>query len=215
MALAVVATCNLNQWSLDFDGNAERVCESIRQAKAAGARYRVGPELELPGYGCEDHFLEMDTFLHSRESLATILRGPHTEDIICDIGVPVLHNGVRYNCRVFCLNHKILLIRPKVGAASVQRGAGPCHTTLAIPPVTPYTQALTLHMCPDARCILPTTGTTASCGGSHLGTSRYVASPSAARLATSHPVICRADPGRDLRLCCPAEVWQARAARVA
>ena len=209
MALAVVATCNLNQWSLDFDGNAERVCESIRQAKAAGARYRVGPELELPGYGCEDHFLEMDTFLHSRESLATILRGPHTEDIICDIGVPVLHNGVRYNCRVFCLNHKILLIRPKVGAASVQRGAG-----ASKPPDTPYTQSLTLHMRPDARCILPTTGTTASCGGSHRGTSRYVASPSAAHLGyiARAAETRRADARRDVRCAvprCPAEVWQA------
>ena len=47
MALAVVATCNLNQWSLDFDGNVERIEESIREAKRQGARYRVGPELEV------------------------------------------------------------------------------------------------------------------------------------------------------------------------
>ena len=30
-----------------------RVSKAIGQAKAKGARYRVGPELELPGYGCE------------------------------------------------------------------------------------------------------------------------------------------------------------------
>lgn len=34
--------------------------------------------------------------------------------ILCDIGMPVLHQGVRYNCRVFCLNRKIVLIRPKL-----------------------------------------------------------------------------------------------------
>ena len=34
----VVATCNLNQWALDFDGNLERVIESIRQAKEKKAR---------------------------------------------------------------------------------------------------------------------------------------------------------------------------------
>mmetsp|Transcript_11338 Transcript_11338/g.10985 ORF Transcript_11338/g.10985 Transcript_11338/m.10985 type:complete len:662 (+) Transcript_11338:371-2356(+) len=28
--------------------------------------------------------------------------------------MPVLHNNVRYNCRIFCLNKKIILIRPKV-----------------------------------------------------------------------------------------------------
>ena len=35
--LAVLATCNLNQWALDFDGNLERVRRSIEQARAAGA----------------------------------------------------------------------------------------------------------------------------------------------------------------------------------
>jgi NAD+ synthase (glutamine-hydrolysing) len=114
MPLVTVATCNLSQWALDFDGNLERIEESIRRAKAAGASYRLGPELEITGYGCEDHFLEMDTFHHAWESLAKILESDLTDGIICDIGMPVLHNGVRYNCRVFCLNRRILLIRPKV-----------------------------------------------------------------------------------------------------
>jgi hypothetical protein len=37
---------------------------------------QVGPELEIPGYGCEDHFLELDTIEHSWECLAvhTLLR---------------------------------------------------------------------------------------------------------------------------------------------
>jgi len=39
-------------------GNMERIIESIVVAKARGAAVRVGPELEIPGYGCLDHFLE-------------------------------------------------------------------------------------------------------------------------------------------------------------
>lgn len=39
--IATLATCNLNQWALDFDGNLERVRRSIEQARAAGATYRV------------------------------------------------------------------------------------------------------------------------------------------------------------------------------
>lgn len=113
-SLVTVATCNLNQWALDFDANLERTALSIREAKAAGARYRLGPELELCGYGCEDHFLEIDTFVHCDESLAELLRGDLTDGILCDIGMPVQHRGVRYNCRVFCLDRKILLIRPKM-----------------------------------------------------------------------------------------------------
>ena len=73
---------SLNQWSLDFDvsilleqycshsavlsvsfsqGNYERILRSIQLAKAQGAMLRVGPELEIPGYGCLDHFLEGET----------------------------------------------------------------------------------------------------------------------------------------------------------
>ena len=110
----VLSTCNLNQWALDFDGNEERIIESIQQAKAAGATYRLGPELEVCGYGCEDHFLESDTFYHCWETLGRILNSDLTDNILCDIGMPVLHQSVRYNCRVLCLNRKIVLIRPKL-----------------------------------------------------------------------------------------------------
>lgn len=110
----IIATCNLNQWSLDFKGNNERIIESIQRAKAAKARLRIGPELEITGYGCEDHFLESDTVLHAWESLKTILVHDSCTDILLDIGIPLHHNGVLYNCRVICLNRKIILIRPKV-----------------------------------------------------------------------------------------------------
>ncbi len=110
---ATLATCNLNQWALDFDGNCDRIIESIELAKAAGAKYRLGPELEITGYSCEDHFLEEDTLQHSWESLACIINGGHTDGILCDIGMPVMHKSVRYNCRVFVCDGKILLIRPK------------------------------------------------------------------------------------------------------
>jgi len=92
----------------------ERIISSVREAKAKGAKYRLGPELEIPGYGCEDHFLEEDTFLHSWECLAELLSLDVTEGILCDFGMPVMHKNVRYNCRVLCLNRKILLIRPKL-----------------------------------------------------------------------------------------------------
>lgn len=114
MNKTILATCNLNQWALDFEGNLARIKESIVEAKAAGARYRLGPELEIPGYGCEDSFLEGDTLCHSWEVLAELLNSDLTDGIVCDIGMPVMHKDIRYNCRVFVLNRKILLIRPKM-----------------------------------------------------------------------------------------------------
>lgn len=114
MSVLKVATCNLNQWALDFDGNLERILCSIRLAKEQGATYRTGPELEVCGYGCEDHFLEPDTFYHCWESLIDLLQTNATDGILCDIGMPVLYASVRYNCRVFCLDRKIIGIRPKL-----------------------------------------------------------------------------------------------------
>ncbi|KAI0228172.1 glutamine-dependent NAD(+) synthetase [Massospora cicadina] len=63
------------------------------------------------GYGCQDHFLEGDTYLHAWESLGTILSDDELHGIIID--GPVRHRNVNYNCRVLCLDGKILLIRPK------------------------------------------------------------------------------------------------------
>lgn len=114
-SLVTVATCTLNQWALDFDGNLERIQESCKRAKEGGATYRLGPELEICGYGCEDHFLEKDTIDHSWQSLVALLtQTESTVGMICDFGMPVLGNdGCRYNCRVICHNRTIIWIRPK------------------------------------------------------------------------------------------------------
>ncbi|XP_050390944.1 glutamine-dependent NAD(+) synthetase [Patella vulgata] len=111
---ATLAVCSLNQWAMDFEGNLTRIKQSIREAKDNGAKYRTGPELEITGYSCADHFLESDTFLHSWEALSELLSSPETRDILCDIGMPVMHKGVAYNCRIYFLNGKVLLIRPKM-----------------------------------------------------------------------------------------------------
>uniref|UniRef100_A0A8C2WI37 Glutamine-dependent NAD(+) synthetase n=1 Tax=Cyclopterus lumpus TaxID=8103 RepID=A0A8C2WI37_CYCLU len=99
-----LATCSLNQWALDFDGNLERILKSIEIAKAHGAKYRLGPELEICGYGCADHFYESDTLLHSFQVLRKLVESPITQDIICDVGMPIMHHNVT----------PILLIRPKM-----------------------------------------------------------------------------------------------------
>lgn len=117
MRLVSLATCSLNQWALDFEGNYQRIISSINQARTQGACYRVGPELETAGYGCEDHFLEPDTFMHSWQLIANLIRQGFTNDILVDIGAPILHRGVPYNARVLVLNGQLVLIRPKVDLA--------------------------------------------------------------------------------------------------
>ncbi|KAL1956604.1 hypothetical protein VTO42DRAFT_6951 [Malbranchea cinnamomea] len=116
--LTRVATCSLRNWALDFEGNKRRIVESIHQAKAQGASLRVGPELEICGYSCFDHLLEADLYLHCWEMLYQILTDKSCHDILLDIGMPVMHRNNRYNCRIICLNGKILLIRPKLWLAN-------------------------------------------------------------------------------------------------
>ena len=65
MSFITVAASTLPSVPLDFGGNRDRILRSIEIAKEKGATLRTGPELEIPGYGCLDHHLEGDTFLHS------------------------------------------------------------------------------------------------------------------------------------------------------
>ncbi|QDS67499.1 hypothetical protein FKW77_001435 [Venturia effusa] len=116
--LITVATCSLRQWSTDYEGNTHRIIQSIKKAKEAGARVRVGSELEICGYGCADHFREQDLYLHCWEMLERIMCDKELYDIVVDVGMPIQHRNVRYNCRVIMLNGKILLIRPKMWLAN-------------------------------------------------------------------------------------------------
>lgn len=92
----------------------------------------MGPELEITGYGCEDHFLEEDTIRHSWECVYRLMRDGYTNDLLCDVGMPVRYKGKEqmpfferktspgcvYNCRIVMLNCEILLIRPKISLAN-------------------------------------------------------------------------------------------------
>lgn len=46
---------------------------ACHEAYEKGARVRLGPELEICGYGCADHFFELDTEKHSWEILKEIV----------------------------------------------------------------------------------------------------------------------------------------------
>ncbi len=69
-------------------------------------------------FDLQDHFLEEDTTEHCWEALAKLFEDGCTDGIICDFGMPVMHHGTRYNCRVMALDRRILLIRPKLFLAN-------------------------------------------------------------------------------------------------
>ncbi|KNC46743.1 carbon nitrogen hydrolase/NAD synthase [Thecamonas trahens ATCC 50062] len=116
--VVTVATCALNQFALDFTGNRDRILAAVAEAKAAGASYLITPELCIPGYGCEDHFLEKDTFFHSVEVLAELITSGASEGMLLDVGMPYVFRSVLYNVRVFVLDGRIVLVRPKMHLAN-------------------------------------------------------------------------------------------------
>jgi len=107
---------------MDFEWNKKNIIESIKQAKEANCTIRLGPELEITSYDCEDHFHELDTVTHSWEVIAEILSTDLTVDILCDFGMPVIYKNSLYNSRVICLNKKIILVRPKIWLAEDAAG---------------------------------------------------------------------------------------------
>ncbi|KHJ98227.1 NAD+ synthase [Oesophagostomum dentatum] len=116
-----LAVCTVNNWALDFEGNLARIVKIIsiwtacEEAHQSGALLRLGPELEIPGYGCADHFYEIDTEVHSWEILKELMsRSEEWPDLLIVTGMPVRHRMLLYNCLVALLNGKILLIRPKM-----------------------------------------------------------------------------------------------------
>ncbi|KAK6750829.1 hypothetical protein RB195_002662 [Necator americanus] len=110
-----LAVCTVNNWALDFKGNLGRILRTCEEAHRARARLRLGPELEIPGYGCADHFFEVDTEIHSWEILKEIVsKSKQWPSLLIVTGMPVRHKILLYNCLVTVLNGKILLIRPKM-----------------------------------------------------------------------------------------------------
>jgi NAD+ synthase (glutamine-hydrolysing) len=102
---AKIAHCSLNQSALDFEGNKNRIIKSIRKAKEMSCTYRAGQESEIPGYSCEDHFKELDTFTHSWEVVADILRDSSlTEGIIVETTLPIYYRSATYNCKIILFN---------------------------------------------------------------------------------------------------------------
>lgn len=49
--------------------------------------------------------------------IAKIIDHPDCQDILLDIGAPVRHHNIRYNCRIYIYNRRIILIRPKMWLA--------------------------------------------------------------------------------------------------
>ena len=90
-----IAAVSLNQTVGDWHGNAARIRAGIALARGEGARLVVLPELCISGYSLGDRLLRPGTLSQSWASLENLLEA--TSGLVALIGLPIEHQGERYN----------------------------------------------------------------------------------------------------------------------
>ncbi len=101
----------LNQTPLDWEGNTNRILESIQLARQKDVHVLCLPELCITGYGCEDMFLAPHVWRTSWEMLQRI--APETDGMIVSVGLPMfVTNGV-YNAACVMSHGRIAGFVPK------------------------------------------------------------------------------------------------------
>ncbi len=93
--------------------NVQQIESLIAQAEGRGVEVIVFPELCLTGYTCQDLFREQLLLDKAEEGLLTLLNFTLKLDIIAVVGMPVVINGLLYNCAVVIQHGSILGVVPK------------------------------------------------------------------------------------------------------
>ena len=97
----------------DVDYNVQQIESLIAQAEGKGVEVMVLPELCLTGYTCQDLFREQLLLDKAEEGLLVLLDFTRKLDVISVIGMPVVINGLLYNCAVVIQRGAILGVVPK------------------------------------------------------------------------------------------------------
>ena len=98
----------------DVEYNVQQVESLIAQAEDRGVEIIVFPELCITGYSCQDLFKEQLLLDHAEEGVVKLLDFTRKLDIIAIVGLPVVVNGLLYNCAAVIQSGTLLGIIPKV-----------------------------------------------------------------------------------------------------
>ena len=98
----------------DVEYNVQQIESLIAQAEDRGVEILVFPELCITGYTCQDLFKEQLLLDHAEEGVVKLLDFTRKLDVIVIIGLPVVVNGLLYNCAAVLQHGTLLGIVPKV-----------------------------------------------------------------------------------------------------
>ena len=93
--------------------NAAATLALMRQAARRKAIVAVFPELGLSAYSCEDLFHQQALLRASEEALAWLLARTRSLPIAAFVGLPLVADGLLYNCAALVCRGKLLGLVPK------------------------------------------------------------------------------------------------------
>lgn len=93
--------------------NAEKILEELAKSELKNAQFVVLPELAITGYTCGDLFLQSSLIDSAAKALITISSGLAGDPRLIAIGVPILKDGLLYNCAAVIAGGEIMGFVPK------------------------------------------------------------------------------------------------------
>ena len=97
----------------DVEYNVQQIESLIAQAEGRGVEMMVMPELCLTGYSCQDLFKQQALLDRAEQGVMVLLDFTRKLDIITVVGLPVVINGLLYNCAAVIQGGSLLGIVPK------------------------------------------------------------------------------------------------------
>ena len=98
----------------DVEYNVQQIESLIAQAEDRGVEIIVFPELCITGYSCQDLFKEQLLLDRAEEGIVKLLDFTRKLNPIVIVGLPIVVNGLLYNCAAVIQGGKLLGIVPKV-----------------------------------------------------------------------------------------------------
>ena len=97
----------------DVEYNVQQIESLIAQAEGCGVEIMVMPELCLTGYSCQDLFKQQALIDRAEQGVMLLLDFTRKLDIVTVVGLPVVINGLLYNCAAVIQSGSLLGIIPK------------------------------------------------------------------------------------------------------
>jgi NAD+ synthase (glutamine-hydrolysing) len=97
----------------DVEYNLQQIESLIAQAEGKGVEILVFPELCITGYTCQDLFKEQLLLDRAESAVIALLDFTRKLDVISIVGLPIVVNGLLYNCAAIIQSGQLLGLIPK------------------------------------------------------------------------------------------------------